>query len=61
MILLTDLTYSLGFAGALDFNTFFIDFFSRFYHFTFLFMGIDDHYFFKFSFYDVESWIFFVL
>jgi hypothetical protein len=30
MILLTDLTYSLGFAGALDFNTFFIDFFLDF-------------------------------
>jgi hypothetical protein len=46
MILLANLTSSVGFASALFFKTFFHWFFFRFYHFTFLFMEIDDHYFF---------------
>ena len=38
---------------------FFIDFFFLSHHSTFWLLGIDNHYFFQLSFYEVEWWIFF--
>ena len=62
MILLMDLTSSLDFVSALFFNTFFfIDFFLDFISLHFYSWGLTIITFFKFSFYDVESWIFFFI